>query len=304
VEDPDAVIEAAALCDRLGLDTLSAGGTLAWAMECAGRGLLPEAAADGYPLHWGDAAGVMAALARIARREGLGDLLAEGSRRAAARVGHGSENWAMHVKGLELPGYEPRALKTMALGLATGHRGACHNRSGAYEADLSGKVDRLAADAARGRLAAESEDFSAVLDSLIFCKFLRRCFDDFYGEAAALLRHVTGWELTAEELRRVGERITLLRKAYNLREGWVPADDTLPPRLLEEPLAGGPAAGVRLTRSELEVMTAAYYAARGWTPDGRIPPARWQQFGLDDLIDEETFHHEDTKKSQSARRQS
>jgi aldehyde:ferredoxin oxidoreductase len=201
----------------------------------------------------------------------------------------------MHVKGLELPGYEPRSLKTMALGLATSPRGACHNRSAAYEADLSGRVDRLTADAGRGRLAAESEDFAAVLDSLILCKFLRRCFDDFYAEAATLLRHVTGWEMTEAELRRVGERITNLKKAFNLREGWQPADDTLPPRLLDEPLPTGPTAGVVLTRDELATMIAAYYAARGWSPDGRIPEEKWRELGLTGLIGDQDMNHQDTK---------
>ena len=107
----------------------------------------------------------------------------------------------MHVKGLELPGYEPRSLKTMALGLAVSPRGACHNRSGAYEADFSGEVDRFRGDAGRGRSVAASEDFAAVLDSLIVCKFLRKCFTDFYAEAAEILAHVTGWDYTAAELR-------------------------------------------------------------------------------------------------------
>jgi aldehyde:ferredoxin oxidoreductase len=284
VDDPDTVLEAAALCDRLGMDTISAGGTLAWAMECVARGVLTESELGGVPLRFGSAEGVREALTLIAGRAGIGALLAEGSRAAAARLGRGSAYWAMHVKGLELPGYEPRSLKTMALGLATSPRGACHNRSAAYEADLSGRVDRLTVDASRGRLAAESEDFAAVLDSLILCKFLRRCFDDFYPEAAALLRHVTGWEMTDAELRRVGERITNLKKAFNLREGWQPADDTLPPRLLDEPLPTGPTAGVALTRDELATMIDAYYAARGWSPDGRISESKWRDLDLTELI--------------------
>src|SRR4029077_20783908 len=118
--------------------------------------------------------GILAGIPLIAAREGIGALLAEGSRRAALRLGGGSAHWAMHVKGLELPGYDPRSLKTMALGLAVSPRGACHNRSGAYEADFSGEVDRFRGDAGRGTLVAASEDFAAVLDSLIVCKFLRK----------------------------------------------------------------------------------------------------------------------------------
>ena len=139
VSDPDAVLAASGLCDELGIDTISAGGTIAWAMECAERGLI-----DAPWLRFGDADALMRALAEIGARRGLGELLAEGSRRAAERVGGGSAAFAPHVKGLEMPGYEPRTMQAMALGLAVNSRGADHNRSGAYEADLSGDHDRLA----------------------------------------------------------------------------------------------------------------------------------------------------------------
>jgi len=280
VEDPDAVIRAAALCDDLGLDTLSTGATIAWTLESAERGLLTPADADGLDLRFGNAEAVLGLIPRIARREGLGDLLAEGSREAARRLGGGSEAWAMHVKGLELPGYDPRGLKTLALGLATAARGACHNRSGAYEADFSAQVDRFRADASRGPIAAASEDAAAVLDSLILCKFLRRCFADLYAEAADLYRLVAGFDVSAGDLRLVGERVVNLKKLYNVRAGWTRADDTLPPRLLEEPLGSGVGAGVRLTAAELDLMLDAYYAARGWTPEGLIPEAKLRSLEL------------------------
>jgi len=199
IGDADTVIKATARCNALGLDTMSAGATIAWAMESAQRGLL-----DGARLRFGDGEGLLETLELIARREGIGALLAEGSRRAAERVGQGSQAWAMHVKGLEMPGYDPRSLKTMALGLATSTRGACHNRSGAYDADFSGAVDRFAADASRGALAAATEDRSAVLDALVLCKFIRKCLQDFEGESAAMLRVVTGVPWTAAEVARLG----------------------------------------------------------------------------------------------------
>src|SRR5687767_11910935 len=125
----------------------------------------------------------------------------------------------------------------MALGLAVSPRGACHNRSAAYEHDFSAAVDRFAAEVGRGRLAAQAEDQAAVMDALIVCKFIRKCFDDFYDEAAQLYEYVTGWETGAEDLRRVGERVGALKKLFNVREGWTRADDTLPARILDEPLA-------------------------------------------------------------------
>ena len=139
VSDPDAVLAASGRCDELGLDTISTGGTIAWAMECVERGLI-----DAPWLQFGDADALLRAIDEIGAREGLGELLAQGSRAAAEIVGQGSAAFAPHVKGLELPGYEPRTLQAMALGLAVNARGADHNRSGAYEADLSGAHDRLA----------------------------------------------------------------------------------------------------------------------------------------------------------------
>jgi len=213
----------------------------------------------------------MRALEEIGRREGLGELLAEGSRRAAEAVGHGSGAFAMQVKGLELPGYEPRTLQAMALGLAVNARGADHNRSGAYEADLSGDLDRFAGGGAHVLAAVDTEDRAAVMDSMILCKFLRGVFADPFREWAALLRTVTGWDVDGEELRATARRIVLAKRMFNLREGWVPADDWLPARLLREPLvlASGRVAG--LSADTLRAMVDGYYAARGLDAEGRLP---------------------------------
>jgi aldehyde:ferredoxin oxidoreductase len=278
ISDPECVLDAARLCDRYGLDTISAGGTLAWAIETAEKGLLPEARALG--LRFGHGAGLLAAIEAIAKREGVGALLAEGSREAALETGSNSSDWAMHVKGLELPGYDPRSLKTMALGLAVSPRGACHNRSGAYEADFSGQVDRLRGDSGRGTIVAASEDFAAVLDSLIICKFLRKCFSDFYTEAAELLSHVTGWAYTGEELRRTGERIHTLKKLFNIRERWQPGDDWLPHRLLSEKLPTGVTTGVGLSPEELREMVRGYYQARQWDENGFVPERKLHELGI------------------------
>jgi len=278
IRDPDSVLHAAQLCDVYGLDTISTGGTLAWAMECGEKGLLPDV--DKFGLRFGAAEGVFAAIAAIGERQGIGALLAEGSRRAAMEIGGNSMDWAMHVKGLELPGYEPRSLKTMALGLAVSPRGACHNRSGAYEADFSGEVDRFTTDSRRGSLVAASEDFAATLDSLIICKFLRKCFNDYYEEAAEVLRNVTGWDYTANDIKRAGERIHNLKKLFNIREGWSTDDDWLPGRLLSEALPTGVGAGVRLSADELRQMIRTYYQARGWDDHGLIPESKLTELNL------------------------
>ena len=269
VSDPDAVLAASARCDDLGLDTISAGGTIAWAMECAERGLI-----DAPWLRFGDADALLRILEQIGERDGLGDLLGEGSRYAAERIGQGSSAFAPHVKGMEMPGYEPRTLHAMALGLAVNARGADHNRSGAYEADLSGELDRFDGGDAHVAAAVETEDRAAIMDSLILCKFLRGVFTEPFEEWAGLLSSVTGWDVDGAELRRTARRIVLAKRVYNLREGWRPADDWLPERLLSEPLrlASGREAG--LTPVRLRAMIDAYYTARGLDDQGQPGPAQ------------------------------
>jgi aldehyde:ferredoxin oxidoreductase len=269
VSDPDAVLAASARCDDLGIDTISAGGTIAWAMECAQRGLI-----DAPWLRFGDSAALLRALDEIgAGSTPLGSLLGDGSKRASRTVGADSQAFAPHVKGLEMPGYEPRTLHSMALGLAVNARGADHNRSGAYEADLSGDLDRLDGGDAHVAAAIETEDRAAVMDSLILCKFLRGVFTDPFAEWAALLSGVTGWDVTAGELHETARRIVMTKRVYNIREGWQPEDDWLPGRLLNEPLTLPSGRVATLTAGRLRAMIDAYYKSRGLDSAGHPNPA-------------------------------
>lgn len=262
IDDPDIVLQASKRCDELGVDTISAGGTIAFAMECAERGLL-----DQPGLRFGDGAALLDAIDSIAARDGFGNLLAEGSRRLAEHIGQDAINFAPHVKGLEIPGYEPRSLQTMALGFAVGSRGADHNRSGAYEVDFSEQVDRRHLTADSVPLAIETEDRAALMDSMIICKFLRGVFDDFHAEASQMLNLVTGWDTTADELREVATRIANAKKLFNIHAGWTADEDTLPARFFET-LKDDPQA--ILSREELAAATQTYYATRGWTADGLL----------------------------------
>jgi len=282
VSDPDGVLAASGRCDELGLDTISAGGTIAWAMECAERGLI-----DAPWLRFGDAAALLRALEEIAAREGeLGSLLADGSRRAAAEVGGGSEAFAPHVKGLELPGYEPRTLQAMALGLAVNARGADHNRSGAYEADLAGELDRFAGGKPHAAAAIETEDRAAIMDSLILCKFLRGVFEDPFPDWAGLLAPVTGWDVDGSELRRTARRIVVAKRLFNLREGWTPAEDWLPERFLDEGLDLESGRRAELTPDGLRAMIDAYYAGRGLDEGGEPIPETTRELGLSLFVQE------------------
>lgn len=259
IGDADAVLRASQRCDELGLDTISTGGTIAFAMECVERGWL-----DQPWLKFGSGDAMLRAIDLIGSREGLGDLLAEGSRRAAYTIGHNSIAIAPQVKGLEIPGYEPRALQTMALGFAVGARGADHNRSGAYEVDFSDKVDRRHATLDAVRHAIETEDKAALMDSLIICKFLRGVLTDFHAEAAEMLQNVTGWDVSAEELRETARRIVSAKREFNVLAGWTPAEDTLPERFLNTPLPNDPEAS--LSRERLDALVAEYHRLRGWEP--------------------------------------
>jgi aldehyde:ferredoxin oxidoreductase len=233
-------------------------------MECAERGLI-----DAPWLRFGDGPALLRALDEIGSRTGLGALLSEGSRRASEQVGQGSAGFAAHVKGMEMPGYEPRTLQSMALGLAVNARGADHNRSGAYEADLSGDRDRLAGTADHVRAAIATEDRAAVIDSMILCKFLRGIFTDPYVEWADLLSRVTGWDITGAELQETARRIVLAKRAFNLREGWTPDDDWLPDRFLDTPLTLQSGRTATLPAARLRDMIDTYYVERGLDAQGR-----------------------------------
>jgi aldehyde:ferredoxin oxidoreductase len=255
VSDGNAILRASRRCDELGIDTISTGGTIAFAMECVERGWLDEPW-----LRFDRGEAMLRAIDLIGSRDGLGDLLAEGSRRAAGVIGHDSISVAAQVKGLEMPGYEPRGLQTMALGFAVGARGADHNRSGAYEVDFSDKVDRRHATTDVVRLAIETEDRAALMDSLILCKFLRGVFEDFYVSAAEMLHLVAGWAVTAAELRETAGRIVQARRQFNVLAGWTVAEDTLPDRFFGTPLPNDPAA--ILTRERLGELVEEYHRQR------------------------------------------
>jgi len=269
VDDLDAVLDAIALCDDYGLDTITTGATIAFAMEAAERGLLGDEGL-GTPLRFGNADVLRPAIEAIVAGEGLGALLREGVRAAAARLGPEAESFAMHAKGLELPGYEPRTLPTYALSLAVCTRGACHNRAASYDVDFR-RPDAPLSDEERVRAAIEIENDAILWDSLVLCKFVRGCFVDFAEEAAALWSAVSGLELDGETLKRRANAIWRAKRRINAALGWRPADDVLPPRLFE-PLRDGPHAGRRLDAAELERLRTVYERERGFVVPRPLAP--------------------------------
>jgi aldehyde:ferredoxin oxidoreductase len=265
VSDPGVVLAASHRCDELGLDTISTGASIAFAMECAERGLV-----DIPGLRFGSTEALLSMIEDIGHRRDWGDLLADGTRAAAEQIGGHSHEFAPHVKGLELPGYEPRALQAMALGFAVGTRGADHNRSGAYEVDFSPDVGQIDAGSETIEAVVRVENEAVLMDSLILCKFLRGVFADRVAGLAELLKPVTGWDVSSDELLETAGRIVTLKKAYNIDQGWTPAEDTLPLRFFDEPLPEGGSAGARLDPRRLADQITAYNLLRGWTADGYV----------------------------------
>ena len=282
IADFETLIEANYLCNRLGLDTISTGGTIGCAMELAERGLLNS------ELRFGRADLLLSTIEDIAYRRGQGALLAEGSRRLALRCE--APDLAMQVKGLEMPGYDPRGMQGQGLLYATSNRGACHLRGNMLGPELLGlpkMLDRFAAEGKAGLLIV-LQHTSAVIDSIGMCKFVNFAIgDDFF---ARMLSAVTGAHYEVQDLQTAGERIWNLERLYNLQAGFSRADDTLPPRLLAEPLEKGGSKGRTV---DLDAMLGEYYRFRGWTQDGVPTPRKLDALGLADLDQrqaKETIH--------------
>jgi aldehyde:ferredoxin oxidoreductase len=282
---PD-VNKAVDLCDRMGIDTISAGVTISWAMECFEKGVLTKKDTDGLDLTFGNSEAQLEAIELIAHQKGnLGKLLASGTKAASEQIGKGSEKWAMHNKGLEYPGYDLRGLKMSALGFNTSTRGGCHLRNSSYDFDLKGKVDRFEAKEEYGKLVMDRDDMWSIVDSLILCKFSRGVLDS-YEKFVKLYNLVTGLGMTVEGMRLAGERIWNLEKAFNVREGWTERDDYPAPRIMEDPITEGVAKGCLVTEEEFRMMHKAYFRERGWSSEGIPTKVKLLELGLDGIAEE------------------
>jgi len=287
VDRLDAIIEAIYQCDHYGMDGISTGVIVSFAMDCYENGILTKKETDGLDLHFGNAEALVELTKRIGSRKGwLGDVLAEGTMRAAEKIGKGAVKYANHIKGLELPGYELRTLKTAALGFAVSFRGACHLRSGAYSPDVKGKVDRLKIEKGRGKLVMDGEDLYNVIDSLILCKFSRGVYYDTYEDMAKYYTLATGIEMTPKELVQAGERINNLARVLNIREGKGTREyDQLPPKIMEVPVPDeGFAKGAHVNQKEFDVGLDDYYEVRGWTKEGVPTEEKLRELDLQDLV--------------------
>ncbi len=297
--DLDPILYANRMCDDLGLDTISAGRVISFAMELWEREILNLDDTGGLVLRWGDMDVTLRLLGMIARREGFGDLLAEGVRRAAGTIGRGADEFAMHVKGMEISAQDGRAQKSMGLAHATSNRGADHlkafptidetgypdeARRRYGEAYLPEMADPLATKY-KPLLVKDGEDFGAVVDSVGVCKsggtFVLA--ELYWPDIAAALEAATGMEMDVERLKRIGERIYNLQRSYNALHGITRADDRLPRRFSDDPSPSGNATGQVI---DLEPMLDEYYRLRGWSQEtGRPRAEKLRQLGLEDVIE-------------------
>jgi len=295
ISDLNAITMANYLCNHLGLDTISTGSTIAFAMECYQKGILTKDDTGGLELKFGDSDILVELVEKIGKREGIGDLLAEGTRVMSEKLGQGSQKFAMHVKGLELPAYDPRAAKICGLGYVTANRGGDHITGyvqGPTFVDVpflvvddSSIKDPFVADPSEAKVLVDMENALTVFDAIGGCKFMGILLTA--DDIAQLIASATGWDFTVSDFRKTGDRIFNLTRAYCHREGAGRESDILPERLMKDPLPDGPAQGMVIEEETLEIMKDAYYKLRGWDNIRGIPtPEKLAELRLDELISE------------------
>lgn len=275
ISDLNAVIMANYLCDRYGLDTISAGSTVACAMDLYENGFMPKDDVP-FPLNFGSGDALVESIKLMGEQKGkLGKLLAQGSYRLAEHYGH--PELSMSVKKQEFPAYDPRAIKGIGLEYATSNRGACHVRGYTIAAEVLGKVDRLKYEG-KAELTKTFQDLTAALDSTGICLFTT--FGLGGKDIASLYSAATGFKCDEKEFMKIGERIWNLEKLFNLKAGFTRKDDTLPHRILKEPIKTGPSRG---EIEELDKMLDDYYKIRGWGKDGVPTREKLEELGLSEL---------------------
>jgi aldehyde:ferredoxin oxidoreductase len=271
------------LCNRYGIDTISTGGAIGFAMEAYEKGLITKADTGGLDLSWGNVDAILEMVKLIGERRGLGELLGQGTKRAAEKIGNGAEAFAVHVKGMEVPAHDPRAFFSMAPNYATSPRGACHLHGNPLIFELGGimpdggityKQGRFDHDG-KGLAAKTAQDFASVANSMIVCSMAAMTMQP--SIIAGFLTMACGTNYTSKDVLKAGERMVNLQRLFNLRCGITGADDKLPKRLLEPTTEGGQKGRVPDVAYQLKE----YYRVRGWTPEGIPTAEKIKELGLE-----------------------
>jgi aldehyde:ferredoxin oxidoreductase len=274
------------ICNRYGLDTISTGAAVAFAMEAYERGIITRRDCGGIDLTWGNVDAILEVTKQVGEGSGIGTLLGKGVKRAAAELGQGSEAFAVHVKGLEVPAHDPRAYFSTAVNYATGPSGACdtYGQSSMYETGAihplagifqrQGRFDRKG----KGLAAKTAQEMASIINSMTVCYYAGMASQP--SQIAESLMLATGMGYSGEEVFKAGERIVNLQRMFSQRCGLDPSEDKLPPRLMEPTDEGGHAGRVPYLKEGISE----YYQLRGWTPDGRPTPERLRELGLESVV--------------------
>lgn len=276
------ILKANEICDRLGLDTISTGNVIGFAMECFEKGIITKEECDGLELNFGNMEAAFKLMYKIAYREGIGKILAEGVRYAAQKLNKGSEKFAMHVKGMEYPAYEPRGSFAFALLYVITERGACHRRG--WPVIIESKKYKPGTTEGRPQLVRDMYNIRTVLHCVGVCDVPYDVAGISYYDIAQMLSLVVGWKITEEDLFMVAERVASLLRVFNIREGFSRKDDILAWRTMHEPLPSGPAKGQFISEENLNSMLEEYYSLRGWDRATGIPlPETLTRLSLEEL---------------------
>ena len=289
VDDLSAICVANDLCNRYGLDTISTGATIAFAMEAYEKGIITKADTDGVELTWGNAPALVAMVEKIGRREGIGRLMGEGSKRMAETLGGNAVEFAVHVKGLEPSAHDPRRFFSQALNYATAARGACHNASWSHPYELSLSAPEIGITEphdpykidGKAEFTAKMQNWMSAMDCLVICRFTQ------VGKAVTIsnqidwIRAITGWDMDVAEFMNAGERAFTLKRLFNTRLGISRKDDILPPRFLTLLPQGE---GLTNQHPPMGRLLADYYAYRGWGETGVPTIQKIRGLGLEERI--------------------
>jgi aldehyde:ferredoxin oxidoreductase len=298
ISDLAAVAKANQICNMYGLDTITAGAIIAWAMDCFEHGVITAEDTGGLDLRFGDAEAMVKMTEMIARREGLGDLLAEGMTQAAAKLGPEAEALVTAVKGNPLPAHMPQVKRSLALIYAVNPYGADHESS-EHDPSYKSYPDRMAElglldpqprkvlNAEKVRFAVYTQRLYSLLNTVGVCQFVWGASWHLYGpsQLVDMVRAVTGWNVSLWELIKVGERSLNMMRAFNAREGFTHAEDKLPPKLFQ-PLSGGRSDGIAVTEEEMDAALPIYYAMCGWDTEGRPTRVKLEELGIAWVADE------------------
>ena len=265
----ESIIMANNICNEYGMDTISCADTIACAYELFEKGIIKEKDTGGLRLEWGNHAAMVKLVEMTGKREGLGQLIGEGSRRLAARYGPEAQKYAMNVKGMEFPGYDPRGIQGMGLAFATSTRGACHLRATMYVPELfQGVLDRFTIKG-KAQPLKDLQELFTIYDCMILCKFgARNAFGNSWDNMVTLSNAATGRNYTVDDLKKIGARGWTMERLFNLREGISKKDDTLPERLFTTPIHDGPSKGAVVNKADFDNELEQYYKLWGWSSDG------------------------------------